>query len=74
MHKTGLINSRSLRLSLAAVGRLLAEEQRHFMAASGQEIGEFGTQPAGGKIRETAHVIHRFVSRPRGDNTLHNFG
>ena len=50
---------------------LLANEQRNLMSARNEEIGQLCTQPARGKIREPTDIVHRFVSRPRSDDTVH---
>ena len=60
-----------LRPALAGIRGLRAEEQGHLMTARDQEIGQFRAQPAGGKIREPAHVVERFIGRPGGDNAVH---
>ena len=47
------------------------DEQRDLVAARGEEIGQFGAEPACGKVRQPAHVVQRFVRRPGGDNAIH---
>ena len=52
-------------------GCLHAGEQGDVMSPRHEEVGQFGAEPAGGKIGEPAHVIERFVRRAGGDHAVH---
>jgi hypothetical protein len=58
-------------LAFAAEGRLLANQQRDFVAALGEESSQFRTEPAAGKIRQSPHIIERLIGRAGGDDAVH---
>ena len=60
-----------LRAALAAIRRLLADQQGDLMPALDQVIGEFGAETARGKIGEPARLVQGFVSRAGGDDAIH---
>jgi hypothetical protein len=55
------------------MGGLFADEQRHVVAARGEKVRQLRTELAGGKIREPTDIVHRFISRPGGDEAVHRW-
>ena len=58
-------------VAFAAPRGLLADEECNAMTLGREKIDEFGTEPPGREIRETAHVIQRLVGWSGSDDTVH---
>jgi len=59
------------RIGRSAINGMAAAQENHLMTAAGKETRQFGTELAGGGIRQPANFIKRLIGRPRRDQAFH---